>query len=258
MAEKIIFLLNSSFALALAALAAEAAAYAFRRPRLGAAAPWALGLSWLLLSAALGLLWASLGRAPLSNQYESLLALIWFIAPLAFYFYRANRRQELIAAAALASALLFGGAALLDRTVRPLMPALRSNWLIIHVLSSMAAYAAFALAAAAAGWALAKGRSGDFDDFLLRLMKTGFAFLTLGIITGSVWANTAWGAWWSWDPKETWSLITWLAYAAALHLKKTGVRGGRFCVITLACFGAVLFTYFGVNFLLSGMHSYAK
>lgn len=257
MAETVIPLLNASFALALVSLGASAAAYAFNRPRAGAAAPWALGLSWLPLTAALGLLWASLGRAPLSNQYESLLALIWFIAPLAFYFYRGNRRPELITAAALASALLFGGAALLDNTARPLMPALRSNWLIIHVLSSMAAYAAFAVAAAAAGRALFKG-GAEPGDLLTRLLRTGFAFLTLGIVTGSVWADTAWGSWWSWDPKETWSLLTWLAYAAALHLRKNGLGGKRFCIITLCCFGTVLFTYFGVNFLLSGMHSYAN
>ena len=162
----------------------------------------------------------------------------------------------MLPAGALAACLLFGAAALLDKTPRPLMPALRSNWLTIHVLACMAAYAAFAVAAVAAAWALAKKKTEVLADFLLRLAKTGFAFLTLGIITGSVWADTAWGAWWSWDPKETWSLLTWLAYAAALHLRKKGLRGAKFSIILLGCFALVLFTYFGVNFLLSGMHSY--
>ncbi|OGR68364.1 MAG: hypothetical protein A2081_02105 [Elusimicrobia bacterium GWC2_61_19] len=251
-----IILFNASFGLCLAALACWSAAYVFRKPRLAAAAVWALGLAWLALSAGLAVLWAKLGRAPLSNQYESMLALLWFVFPIAFYFHRAAGRTEIMPAAALAASLLFGAAALLDKTAHPLMPALRSDWLIVHVLSSMAAYAAFALAAAAAGWALAKRQAEAADEFLLRLTKTGFAFLTLGIITGSVWADTAWGAWWSWDPKETWSLITWLAYAAALHLRKNGVRGFKFAAILPACFALVLFTYFGVNFLLSGMHSY--
>lgn len=248
-------LVNLSFALSLASLAAYAAGYALSRPRLTRAAPWALALAWAALTAGLGVRWSAMGRPPLANQYESLLTLIWCLLPLAFYFRRRTGKEEIVPAAALAACLFFGGAALLDGTMRPLMPALRSNWLIVHVLSSMAAYAAFSLAAAAAVWVLV--RRGGAEDFLLRLTKTGFAFLTLGIVTGSIWAETAWGAWWSWDPKETWSLLTWLAYAAALHLRLKGIKGHYFAMILLLCFVMVLFTYFGVNFLLSGMHSYA-
>jgi ABC-type transport system involved in cytochrome c biogenesis permease subunit len=251
-----VILVNTAFFFSLSALALFAAGYVFARHRPAAAAAWALALAWLALTAGLGVIWAASGHPPLSNQYESLLTLLWFLFPLSFYFYRRAPRPEIAPAAALAACLLFGAAALLDRTARPLMPALRSNWLIVHVLSSMAAYAAFALAAASAGWALAKKQAQPADDFLLRLARTGFAFLTLGIITGSVWAETAWGSWWSWDPKETWSLLTWLAYAAALHLRNKGARGARFAALMLACFALVLFTYFGVNFLLSGMHSY--
>lgn len=255
MAAQMIFI-NASFALSLAALAAFISGYVLNRPRLAAGTAWALGLAWLALTAGLALLWRDLGRPPLSNQYESLLVLLWCVCPFAFYYSRRTGKREILPAAALTACLLFGAAALLDRSARPLMPALRSNWLIIHVLSSMAAYAAFALAAAAAAWGLFKKSSGVLEDFLLRLAKAGFALLTLGIVTGSVWADTAWGAWWSWDPKETWSLITWLAYAAALHLRRSGWRGPRFAAMLLACFALVLFTYFGVNFLLSGMHSY--
>lgn len=251
-----IILINASFAAALLALAACTVAYIFNKPRLYNSAQWALGLAWLALSFGLALLWHSLGRAPLSNQYESLLTLLWFIFVFAFYFYRRTLRQEIMPAAALAACLFFATAALLDAGQRPLMPALRSNWLIVHVLACMAAYAAFALAAAAAAWGLLKKQADSAHSFLLRLAKTGFAFLTLGIITGSVWANTAWGAWWSWDPKETWSLLTWLAYAVALHLNKKGLSAARLNMLLLACFALVLFTYFGVNFLLSGMHSY--
>jgi ABC-type transport system involved in cytochrome c biogenesis permease subunit len=255
MAEGII--LNAAFFFSLAAAGTGAAAYVFRRPLFSKTAPPAMALSWIALTAGMLLLWTRLGRPPLSNQYESLLTMLWLVFPLAFYFYRSTGKPETITSAALVSSILFGAASLLDKTARPLMPALRSDWLILHVLSSMAAYAAFALAAAAAARALLKKQAEVFESLLARLAKAGFALLTLGIITGSVWANTAWGAWWSWDPKETWSLLTWLGYAAALHLRKKGWRGHRFAILLIACFTLVLFTYFGVNFLLSGMHSYA-
>lgn len=257
MAEKVTLLLNLSFALALASLAAAAADYLLKKTATRRAVPALLGLCWFALTAALALLWARLGRPPLSNQYESLLAMLWFVFPLTAWFYRRYPVPEALWPAAFAAPALLGVAGLLDRTARPLMPALRSDWLVLHVLSSMAAYAAFALAAIAAAAALARGRAAEDEDLLLRLTKAGFAFLTAGIVTGSVWAETAWGAWWSWDPKETWSLLTWLAYAAALHLHRRGWRALKFALVLIVCFTLVLFTYFGVNFLLSGMHSYA-
>jgi cytochrome c-type biogenesis protein CcsB len=86
----------------------------------------------------------------------------------------------------------------------------------------------------------------------------GFLWLSIGIITGSVWANSAWGTYWSWDPKETWSLITWLVYASVLHARTMqGWRGKRVAWMSMLGFGCVIFTYFGVNFLLKGLHSYA-
>ncbi|MBI5062206.1 MAG: cytochrome c biogenesis protein CcsA, partial [Desulfatitalea sp.] len=85
----------------------------------------------------------------------------------------------------------------------------------------------------------------------------GFPMLTLGIITGAAWANYAWGSYWSWDPKETWSLITWFIYAGMLHLRMMrGWRGNRIALLSIIGFLAVLFTYFGVNYWLSGLHSY--
>ncbi len=87
----------------------------------------------------------------------------------------------------------------------------------------------------------------------------GFLWLSVGIITGSIWANSAWGTYWSWDPKETWSFITWLIYAALLHARTMkGWKGERVAWLSMIGFGCVLFTYFGVNFLLSGLHSYAR
>jgi len=87
----------------------------------------------------------------------------------------------------------------------------------------------------------------------------GFLLLSIGIITGAVWANYAWGSYWSWDPKETWSLITWFVYAAFIHARLTrGWRGRRTAILSIIGFAAVLFTFLGVNFLLSGLHSYGS
>jgi cytochrome c-type biogenesis protein CcsB len=98
----------------------------------------------------------------------------------------------------------------------------------------------------------------QLDQFNYQMIVFGFLWLSLGIITGSIWANSAWGTYWSWDPKETWSLITWLVYAALLHARSMqGWRGPRVAWLSVTGFACVLFTYFGVNFLLSGLHSYA-
>ena len=90
------------------------------------------------------------------------------------------------------------------------------------------------------------------------MIVVGFLMLTLGIITGSVWAHSAWGTYWSWDPKETWSLITWLIYASVIHSRMVrGWKGKRIAILSIVGFACVLFTYFGVNYL-AGLHSYAK
>ena len=87
----------------------------------------------------------------------------------------------------------------------------------------------------------------------------GFLLLTVGIIAGAVWANSAWGSYWSWDPKETWALITWLIYAGYIHCRHVrGCRGRAAAWVAVAGFASVLFTYAGVSFLMGGMHSYAK
>lgn len=97
------------------------------------------------------------------------------------------------------------------------------------------------------------------DELIHQLIMFGFLFLSVGIITGAVWAFSAWGRYWGWDPKETWSFITWLVYAALLHMRMMrGWRGTRIAVFAVIGFACVLFTYFGVNFLLSGLHSYGS
>ncbi|HBN27082.1 MAG TPA: c-type cytochrome biogenesis protein CcsB, partial [Desulfobacteraceae bacterium] len=96
------------------------------------------------------------------------------------------------------------------------------------------------------------------DELTHQMIMFGFLFLSIGIITGAVWANSAWGSYWSWDPKETWSLITWFVYAILLHARlMKGWRGKRIAIISIIGFCAVIFTYFGVNYL-PGLHSYAS
>ena len=100
--------------------------------------------------------------------------------------------------------------------------------------------------------------SSILDELSYQMVVIGFLLLTLGIITGSVWAHSAWGSYWSWDPKETWSLITWLVYAALLHSRMVrGWKGNKLAALCIIGFCCVLFTYFGVNYL-AGLHSYAQ
>jgi ABC-type transport system involved in cytochrome c biogenesis permease subunit len=253
MAEGLI--LNLAFACSLAAAAAGAAGYVLRRPDYSRFAPPALLLAWGALTAALALLWLQLGRAPLLGQYETLLAWLWLLLAVAFYYYRATGRRETLTSAAFACSLLFALSYLTDKTSRPLPPELSGFWAAAAALASMAAYACFALAAAAAARALLKRQSDLFEELLLRLARLGFALLAAGLAAGAVWAGTTYGRWWSWSPAETWPLITWLAYAAALHLRRRGWGGHRFAILVSVCFGLVLFTYFGVNVLLAGLRA---
>jgi cytochrome c-type biogenesis protein CcsB len=158
------------------------------------------------------------------------------------------------------------------KEIKPLIPALQSNWLIAHVITCFVGYAAFAVACGIGIMYLLKDRKTKeapgsllaslpelkvIDDIIHKTLVFGFLWLTAGIITGAVWANSAWGTYWSWDPKETWSLITWFVYAATLHARFTrGWGGRRIAWLAVLGFISVIFTYYGVNFLLSGLHSY--
>lgn len=267
------FWFNAAFAAFLIGLAAYAVAYLAARPALARAGVAGLLAGAAALTVHLLLRWQVAGRAPMSNMHESLLVMTCAVPWLALAFRRAPGAGHLAPQdrlwigplGAILGVLGLAAASLFDKTVTPLMPALRSNWLLVHVLITMIGYAAFALAAAAGAVRIVRARrypddsqGASLDGFVYRAMTVGFLLLTGGIITGAVWANQAWGAYWSWDPKETWSLITWFVYLAGLHLYRTrGWRGTRFAWAAVAGFAAVLFTYVGVNYLLSGLHSYA-
>ncbi len=213
------------------------------------------------------------GHAPLSNLYESLVFFAWCIVALYLYIeYRYRNRTIgafVVPLAFLAMAYASLSPNISDR-IQPLIPALQSNWLIAHVITCFFGYAGFAVAfgisimyitkqrrTAAEGPVLAHVPGTEtLDDLTHKMVQFGFLFLTAGIITGAVWANSAWGRYWGWDPKETWSLITWFIYATLLHARlMRGWRGRKIAYVSIIGFIAVLFTYFGVN-LLPGLHSY--
>ena len=315
------------------------AGWIFHRDLPGRMATWASLIGLMGNAAGFILRWVEsyrlgFGHAPLSNLYESLVFFSMTIT-LTYLIIEARYRNRIIGAftlplAALAMAYASLSPNVSDR-IQPLIPALKSNWLIAHVITCFIGYAAFAvgfglsimylvermrtdrsagtefrlgdllvlqlnllglgliltrfilgwhlvpaLAGAAvltalidlAAWLVGRHerlQSGIFlrfpDTSLIDLMTHqtvmfGFVFLSAGIITGAVWANSAWGRYWGWDPKETWSLITWFVYATLLHARlMRGWQGRRIAYLSILGFVAVLFTYFGVN-LLPGLHSY--
>ncbi len=212
-----------------------------------------------------------IGHAPLSNLYESLIFFAWAIVLLYLIMEWRIKSRNLGVFVIPFAFLSMAYASLEDSVIQPLIPALQSNWLTSHVITCFFGYAAFTIACGLGFMYLLKGlEKGESSRPFLRFMPDreildelsyhsvviGFIFLTLGIITGSVWAYSAWGSYWSWDPKETWSFITWLIYAAMLHSRFVrGWRGKRMAIMSIIGFASVLFTYFGVNYL-PGLHSY--
>jgi ABC-type transport system involved in cytochrome c biogenesis permease subunit len=256
---------KASFVLYGASIAAALAGFLFNREWKFRGALWALCAAWALNTVYIVLRWHWAGRAPLSNQHESLVFLLWaFIAVYLLFLYFSDRALERLApwAAGLA-AVGTAGDSLLNSEISPLVPALQSNWLFIHVSTVMAGYGAFALSfllSLVSLFVKAPAQEDsrlNMDRLTYRACLVGFWLLSMGIITGAVWANSAWGSYWSWDPKETWSLITWFYYAAAIHLRRgRGWANRNFAWLMTAGFILVMFTYFGVNYLLPGLHSY--
>lgn len=217
------------------------------------------------------------GHAPLSNLYESVVFFAWTIV-LIYALLDIKYKYRVIGAFVMPFALLgMAWAQLgLNTGIEPLVPALQSNWLLYHVVTCFLGYAAFAVACGISIMYLIKAnhdaneqKTGEasvmsmfppirvLDDLNYQAIMVGFPLLTLGIITGAAWANYAWGTYWSWDPKETWSLIVWFVYAAFLHARITkGWVGKRAAWLSIIGFAATIFCYLGVNLFLSGLHSY--
>jgi cytochrome c-type biogenesis protein CcsB len=258
-------------------LALLAASSGKKKSPLKTAVLYVLLAVWLVHTGAIILRWIEsyqmgIGHAPLSNLYESLVFFGWAIG-LALIIARYRFRADIIVLLGLPILFLLMGSIfilvdrqIIDSQIRPLIPALQSNWLVMHVVTCFLGYAGFAVSFLAAILFLIVSGSEALqryftdvkilDEIIYRSVLVGQPMLTLGIITGAIWADYAWGSYWSWDPKETWSLITWLVYSAFLHARFTrGWSGNRTAVLSVIGFGAVMFTYFGVNYL-PGLHSY--
>ena len=236
----------------------------------------------VLHTAAIVLRGVLMGRLPMANQYEFSTAFAWALCLVSLIFIRRFRFPVLGTFASPVTLLLalYAGLQKLNElrvieangvdSIRNLMPALRSSWLGIHVSTVIIAYGAFGVSfvlsllfllrdrmKADGFWDTHIPKKETLDGISYRCISLGMMFLTVTINIGGIWAENAWGAYWSWDPKETWALVTWVIYLIYLHLRIRKGWNGK----TAALFGAigflcVLFTYIGVNTLLPGLHSY--
>jgi len=258
----------------------------------------------LLLFFILGSRWIVAGYFPLSNLYESLLFLTWTLLTIYLYV-ESKTKSKLMGAVLLPVALLINGFANLTlspdmQKASPLVPALQSNWLMMHVSMMMLSYATLIMGSLLCilFLVISKYQEVDLqivdesslplynvmldyyetklfapsdeiselgklkllqslDNWSYRIIGLGFPFLTIGIIAGGVWANEAWGSYWSWDPKETWALITWIIFATYLHSRITkGWEGKKTAILGGLGFFIIWICYLGVNFLGKGLHSY--
>jgi len=277
-------LFNAAFALYLLAVVAYVA-FATTRHRAAAALAGGIGsLGLLAHTASLVARSVAAGRVPYVSMYEYLLAFTWAIV-VVFMVLRmiaGARREALDSAGAIVFTLVAGllgyGSKLPTelKQIEALMPILKSNWLIFHILTAVIGYGAAGVAAALsflycmlnilpAGAEKARARlpsQGALDWASYRCVLFAFPFLALLNITGAIWAYDAWGRWWGWDPKETWSLITFMVYVFYLHARlRAGWRGGKVNAVVLVGFVAVMFTFIGVNRLAAfsqSLHSYAS
>jgi cytochrome c-type biogenesis protein CcsB len=219
------------------------------------------------------LIGADVGHIPVSNLYEVFI-LFSMITALFYLYYEAHYKTRQLGAfvlpviAAAVAFLLWYTVARDAADILPLVPALQSWWMKIHVPANFIGYGTFALAAGVGSAYLLKshGHLVDslpslevLDDVMYKAISVGFAFFTVATILGALWAAEAWGGYWSWDPKETWALIVWLNYAAWLHMRlMSGLRGRPAAWWALVGLVVTTFAFLGVNMFLSGLHSYGK
>jgi cytochrome c-type biogenesis protein CcsB len=219
--------------------------------------------------------YAEAGHTPVTNLYESLSFFAWLIIGMLLIVNLKYKIKALGSFLTPMALILMVFALALPKEILPLAPVLRSFWHPFHVLFAFLGNAIFTLAfCCGVMYLIQENRLKSkkmgaitkrlpslkvLDDLNYQSLKFGFPLLTLGIITGAVWAEYAWGRYWGWDPKETWSLITWFLYAALLHQRLTvGWRGRKAAIMAIAGFLAVLFTFLGVNLILPGLHAYSN
>ena len=233
---------------------------------------WLIIIGFLAHTSGLIMRWIISGHAPWSNGYESMIYIAWSVILSGLIF--SKRSLLTLAATAIVSAMLLMVAHLnwLDPEITNLVPVLKSYWLMIHVAIIVASYGFLALGAILGFISLwliiftSKNNKAKLKDTLTELtlinektLEVGLFMLTIGTFLGGVWANESWGRYWGWDPKETWALVSVLIYAFVLHMRFIPPLKGKyiFNVASLVAIWAIIMTYFGVNYYLSGLHSYA-
>lgn len=231
---------------------------------------WLARAGFILHTLALILRTFEAGRLPLTNQYEFANSFAWGIA-LAFIVVEWKYKFKTLGTFATPFILVICFYAIMQSPeIEPLMPALQSRWLVIHVSTAIFSYGAFAIACAVSIIYITRERFKEdefttkhlpqlesLDHIGYKSISFGFFMLTIVIVTGAIWAERAWGRYWRWDPKETWSLVTWIIYAIYLHVRlNKGWKNKKAAWYAIIGFTAVIFTYIGVNSLLAGLHSY--
>jgi len=234
---------------------------------------WALFAGFLFHTFGIVLRWYISGRSPMSNSYESMVFIAWVTVLAGFVF---RRRSEFAASATAmlaAMTLMVAHLGFMDPEITNLVPVLKSHWLTLHVSVIIASYGFFGLGAILGIIAMImmilcnkhnrERISNTIDELTVINFKSltlGLYFLTIGCFLGAIWANESWGRYWGWDAKETWSLITIIVYSIVVHSKNIPRLKDIFIfnLLSLFAISSVLMTYFGVNYYLSGMHSYAS
>lgn len=232
----------------------------------------AMGIAYASLTGILLSRWASSGHLPLSNLYESSMFLSWCFCTIHLVLEN-QTKTDWIGIITAPSALLTNAFATLGipkemQQSTALVPALQSNWLMMHVSMMIFSYStlmigsllaiAFLFVDTKGGETPQRSKLGEqLDHFSYRSITLGFPLLTIGILSGAVWANEAWGSYWSWDPKETWALITWLVFAIYVHTRMNkGWQGKKPAMVASGGFFVIWICYLGVNLLGKGLHSY--
>jgi cytochrome c-type biogenesis protein CcsB len=273
--EEISYLLfQSVLGVTFIASAAYLVFFVSQNPKSRKIARMVLVVSGILQTLYIGSRYLIAGHTPITSQHEAVVFFAWSTTWAYLSFRWRYTVKNFGTFVTLLIFILLVISSLSSRDITPLLPALQSVWLPIHAGVSIVAYGFLSLAFCGGLMYLLQERelkNKTFGYFFSRFpslealdqlnnhcLTAGFVFLTLGIVTGSVWARQAWGTYWQWDPKETWSLITWFLYLVQIHQRFTvGWRGKRAAVMAIVGFGAVVFTLWGVTYLLGGVHSYA-
>ncbi|MFC1713885.1 cytochrome c biogenesis protein [Candidatus Poribacteria bacterium] len=232
---------------------------ALKNEKIGKTATWLLVIGIAANTVALIFRTVEVKHAPFVTTYEAMVFWAWLIALVYLVLQFKFHIRVLGALVTPLAFLAIAFASLLPegyKQTKPLMPALQSHWLEFHIATCFIGYACFAVSFIV-GIAYLIKRTDNLDMIGYKAISVGFPFLTLGIVSGAMWANVAWGSYWQWDPKETWSLITWFVYAIYLHMRVVAKWKGTYsAIVAVVGFPVVMFTFFGVNYLLSGLHSY--